>query len=171
VHIFNVLISQLARAHGCTVLGTAGTEKGLKFVSEQGNNHSFTLFLSLSLNDTFISYIDCRIGAHYTFNHKTKDYTDQILKVTNSQGVDVIVEMLADVNLDKDLKMLAIDGRVVVVGCRGKIEIEPRYVLKMNSYFSFIHSFHRLNLSSHFVFSVHTHTLSLSFSFFRIHFV
>jgi NADPH2:quinone reductase len=34
--------------------------------------------------------------------------------------------MLANVNLDKDLKMLATGGRVVVIGSRGRIEIDPR---------------------------------------------
>jgi NADPH2:quinone reductase len=79
--------------------------------------------------------------------------------VTNNQGVDVIIEMLADVNLDKDLKMLAIDGRVVIVGCRGKIEIEPRYVLKTNNIsLSFIRlfSFSLSLFASHFIFSIHS---------------
>jgi NADPH2:quinone reductase len=98
---------QLARAYGCTVLGTAGTERGLKFIAEQ--------------------------GAHHTFNHKEKNYEEQILNATNNQGVDVIVEMLANVNLDKDLKMIAVDGRIAIVGSRGTIEIEPRDTMARRS--------------------------------------
>jgi NADPH2:quinone reductase len=40
--------------------------------------------------------------------------------------VDIVVEMLANVNLDRDLDVLAMRGRVVVVGNRGRIEIDPR---------------------------------------------
>lgn len=42
------------------------------------------------------------------------------------KGVDVIIEMLANENLSNDLKLLSHGGRVVVVGCRGPIEINPR---------------------------------------------
>ena len=38
----------------------------------------------------------------------------------------MILEMLANVNLAKDLTVLAMYGRVVVVGSRGNIEINPR---------------------------------------------
>jgi NADPH:quinone reductase len=40
--------------------------------------------------------------------------------------VDVILEMLANVNLGGDLKMLALEGRVVVIGSRGDVTITPR---------------------------------------------
>jgi NADPH2:quinone reductase len=41
----------------------------------------------------------------------------------------VILEMLANVNLPRDFKMLAYGGRVVVVGCRGNVEINPRDIM------------------------------------------
>jgi NADPH2:quinone reductase len=65
-------------------------------------------------------------GAHYVVNHHDADYTEQIMDLTGGLGVDVIMEMLANVNLDKDLNMLAYGGRVVVIGNRGVIEINPR---------------------------------------------
>jgi NADPH2:quinone reductase len=40
--------------------------------------------------------------------------------------VDVILEMLANVNLGEDLGTLAKGGRVVIVGSRGRVEIDPR---------------------------------------------
>jgi NADPH2:quinone reductase len=40
--------------------------------------------------------------------------------------VDVILEMRADVNLGKDLTVLAKNGRVVVIGSRGSVEMTPR---------------------------------------------
>ncbi|XP_054624352.1 quinone oxidoreductase isoform X2 [Dunckerocampus dactyliophorus] len=95
-----VAACQLSRALGLKVLGTAGTAEGMRLVA--GN------------------------GAHLTFNHREKDYVGKIMEATGGKGVDVIVEMLSNVNLHKDLQMLALGGRVVVVGCRGSVEINPR---------------------------------------------
>lgn len=91
---------QLARAAGLTVIGTGGSEKGRSNVSQQ--------------------------GAHHVLDHHATDYTDQILALTGGIGVNLILEMLANVNLAKDLTLLAKFGRVVVIGNRGKIEIDPR---------------------------------------------
>ena len=91
---------QLARAHGLNVIGTAGTEKGSALVKEQ--------------------------GAHHVLDHTQPDLPEQVKKLTADRGADVIVEMLANKNLAKDLSMLAMRGRIVVVGNRGTIEINPR---------------------------------------------
>jgi NADPH2:quinone reductase len=91
---------QIGRAMGITVLGTAGTEKGLELVKKE--------------------------GAHHVFDHRNSGYQDQILKLTDGLGVDLILEMLANVNLGNDLKLLAPQGRVVVIGSRGDVTISPR---------------------------------------------
>jgi NADPH2:quinone reductase len=91
---------QIARAHGLRVFGTAGTAEGLQLVREQ--------------------------GAHEVFNHRDADYTSAILAATGGRGVDVVLEMLANVNLDRDLDLIAMRGRVVVIGNRGQVEIDPR---------------------------------------------
>jgi len=98
---------QLARARGLRVFGTAGSERGLKLVREQ--------------------------GAHEVFDHRAPDHFEQIMKATGERGVDVIVELLANVNLAKDLTMLAPGGRVVVIGNRGTIEINPREAMSRES--------------------------------------
>jgi NADPH2:quinone reductase len=82
------------------VIGTAGTERGRKLAIEQ--------------------------GAHQALDHRAPNYLNQIQPLTQGHGIDVILEMLANVNLDKDLKTLAMGGRVVVIGSRGKVEIDPR---------------------------------------------
>jgi NADPH2:quinone reductase len=94
---------QLGRAAGLTVIGTAGTEKGLLLVKEQ--------------------------GAHVVLDHSRPDYLDELMKLTSGRGVDLILEMLANKNLANDLTVLAPKGRVVVVGSRGSIEINPRDVM------------------------------------------
>jgi len=90
---------QLARAAGMKVIGTGGTEKGRELVLQQ--------------------------GSHYILDHGAPDYLDQIPTLTGGRGVDVILEMLANVNLGRDLRVLAPGGRVVVIGSRGKVEIDP----------------------------------------------
>jgi NADPH2:quinone reductase len=43
--------------------------------------------------------------------------------------VDIILEMLANVNLANDTKLLATNGRVIVIGNRGEITINPRELM------------------------------------------
>ncbi len=91
---------QFARAAGMVVIGTAGSDAGLKLVKEQ--------------------------GAHHALDHSTEGYLDEVMKITDGRGVDLVLEMLANKNLAKDLSILAKKGRVVVIGNRGTVEINPR---------------------------------------------
>jgi NADPH2:quinone reductase len=94
---------QIAHAHGMRVIGTGGTDRGLQLVREH--------------------------GADVVVNHKEADYLDAIMRATDGRGVDVILEMAAHINLDKDLSLLARGGRVVVIGNRGRVEIDPRQTM------------------------------------------
>ena len=91
---------QWARAFGLRTIGTAGSEKGLQLITEQGAEHSF--------------------------NHNSSGYQEEVLEATKGRRVNVILEMLANANLAHDLKMLAHRGRVVVIGSRGDVQITPR---------------------------------------------
>jgi NADPH2:quinone reductase len=93
---------QLAVAAGANVLATAGSQRGLDLVLEH--------------------------GAVRAFDHRDPAYLDEIRRAAPN-GVDVVIENLANVNLDKDLDMLAMFGRIVVVGCRGAVEVHPRTLL------------------------------------------
>jgi len=97
---------QLARAYGCLVIGTAGSDKGLSLVQEH--------------------------GAHYAFNHSAEDLAQRVANICTlrgKQGPDVILEMLANKNLAKDMQMLGRHGRIVVIGNRGTIEVNPRDIM------------------------------------------
>jgi NADPH2:quinone reductase len=98
---------QLARARGMTVIGTAGTERGRQLVSEQ--------------------------GAHHVLDHTKAGYLDEIAKLTGGQGVNVVLEMLANVNLQNDLGIIAMGGRIAVIGNRGTTEINARSAMNKNA--------------------------------------
>ncbi|KAM4023503.1 quinone oxidoreductase isoform 1-T3 [Anomaloglossus baeobatrachus] len=98
---------QIARAYGFKVFGTAGSPEGLNLVLQN--------------------------GAHKAFNHREKDYIEQIREAAGEDGVNVILEMLSNVNLSNDLKLLSYGGRVMIIGCRGPIEINPRDTMMKES--------------------------------------
>ncbi len=91
---------QLARAAGLAVIGTAGSPEGRKLVLEQ--------------------------GARHALDHKDPGHFEEARRLTGGKGPDVILEFLANENLGRDLKVAARFGRVVVVGSRGTVEIDPR---------------------------------------------
>jgi NADPH2:quinone reductase len=94
---------ELAHARGLTVIGSGGTDAGLAAV----RGH----------------------GADVVVNHREPSYTDEITRATGGKGVNLIVEMAAHINLERDLGLLARYGRVVVVGNRGKTEIDARQAM------------------------------------------
>nr|XP_056701648.1 quinone oxidoreductase [Euleptes europaea] len=102
-----IAVCQIARAYGLKVLGTAGTEEGINLVLKN--------------------------GAHKAFNHRKKDYLAQIKETASERGIDIIIEMLANVNLANDLLLLTKGGRVMIVGSRGPIEINPRETMAKES--------------------------------------
>jgi len=94
-----IAATQIARAAGLTVIGTAGSAEGVDLVRAQ--------------------------GAHHVLNHREPGYLDHLASIAHG-GPDIVIEMLANVNLDTDLTILARNGRIVVVGNRGRVEIDPR---------------------------------------------
>lgn len=91
---------QLGVGAGLEVYGTAGSDDGCKMVR--------------------------RLGAKAVYNHNQAGYEEELLKATADLGFDLILEMLANKNLEKDLVLLGTGGRVVIIGSRGRIEIDPR---------------------------------------------
>jgi NADPH2:quinone reductase len=94
---------QIAKMHGMRVFATGGSERGIEVVREQ--------------------------GADAVFNHREDAYLQAIMAATGGQGVDVVLEMAAHINLDKDLGLLKRSGRVVVIGNRGRVEIDARQTM------------------------------------------
>jgi NADPH2:quinone reductase len=95
--------TQLAHDAGAVVIGTAGSTAGADLVRAAGADH--------------------------VLDHGSPGYLDEVLGITNGRGVEVIIEMLANENLERDLGVLAIRGRIVVVGSRGELAFTPRLTM------------------------------------------
>lgn len=91
---------QMGKAYGLHIVGTAGTKEGMDLVSG--------------------------VGADKVFNHRDPKYFDKLQK---GEKFDVILEMLANVNLGKDLILMKPGGRTVVIGSRGNVTIDPRDIM------------------------------------------
>ena len=98
---------QLAHHAGLRVIGTASTDQGKRLVTEQ--------------------------GAAHVLDHSEADYLKQLMELTDGRGVDLIMEMLANVNLGNDLTVLAKRGRVVVIGSRGPVQIDARNTMSRDA--------------------------------------
>ena len=94
---------QWARNAGLTVFGTASSKEGRELVA--------------------------RKGADHVLDHTDEDHYDEIRELSGGKGVDIIVEMLANVNLENDFGALAMFGRIVVVGNRGSLQFTPRLAM------------------------------------------
>jgi NADPH2:quinone reductase len=80
------------------------------------------------------------------FGHEGPALEQGVRELTNGRGVDVILEMLANHNLGRDLPLLAMRGRVVVVGSRGSVEINPRDLMTRDAA---VHGVSFFNLPPH----------------------
>jgi len=94
---------QWAKQAGAIVAGTASSEEGKQMVLGS--------------------------GADAVFDHADEDHFEEVREFTGGTGVDVIIEMLANVNLERDFECLAMFGRIVVVGNRGSIQFTPRLAM------------------------------------------
>ena len=95
--------AQMASAAGLRVFGTAGTERGRQLAVEH--------------------------GVREVFDHSAAGYEKDVLAKTGGRGVDLVIEMLANVNLVKDLELIAKRGRITIVGNRGALELNPRAIM------------------------------------------
>lgn len=98
---------QIALAHKMTVIGTAGTREGEQMLEKQ--------------------------GVKYVLNHHDAGYISDALGATCGRGIDIVLEMLANVNLGVDLTILRRNGRVVIIGSRGEATIDPRQAMSRDA--------------------------------------
>jgi NADPH:quinone reductase len=98
---------QMACAAGLRVFGTAGTDRGRRLARQH--------------------------GAEQVFDHGSADHQKQIVEQAGAKGVQLVIEMLANVNLVRDLELIVQRGRVVIVGNRGALELNPRSIMSKDA--------------------------------------
>jgi putative PIG3 family NAD(P)H quinone oxidoreductase len=84
---------QLARHYGCRVLVTAGTEEKVAACRE--------------------------LGADVGIVYRMEDFKDRVLKETDGRGADMILDFIGASYMEKNLRCLAVDGRLVVLALMG----------------------------------------------------
>lgn len=94
---------QLAKRAGLSVIGSGGSEEGRALIMAE--------------------------GADLAVDHHAPDYLDAVKAATGGQGPSLIIEMLANVNLAKDMDLVARHGRVVIIGARGEVTVNPRVAM------------------------------------------
>ncbi len=94
---------QWAKNAGLKVIGTASSDDGKKLVE--------------------------KLGVDALFDHSDEDHLSDIREFTHGKGVDIIIEMLANENLERDFEALAMFGRIVIVGNRGSLQFTPRQAM------------------------------------------
>ena len=91
---------QLAKAFGATVIGTAGTEAKVEF---------------------------CRsLGADFGVNYRIDDFVAVVDDVTNGRGVDVAFDTVGGVVTTETFRVMAFNGRHLIIGFASGIESEER---------------------------------------------
>ena len=89
---------QIAKALGATVLVTAGSdEKCAACVA---------------------------LGADHAINYKSSDFVEEVKKLTNGKGVNVILDMVAGSYIAREVECLAEDGRLVIIAVQGGVKAE-----------------------------------------------
>ena len=94
---------QWSKNAGLKVVGTASSDEGKQLIKDQ--------------------------GADAVFDHSDEDHFGDVHEFADGRGVDIIIEMLANQNLERDFESLAMYGRIVVVGNRGSIQFTPRQTM------------------------------------------
>jgi NADPH2:quinone reductase len=72
------------------------------------------------------------LGADHAINYKTQDFAEEAKKLTDGKGVDVILDMVAGSYVDREVKCVAEDGRIVIIAVQGgtKSEFNAGLVLR-----------------------------------------
>jgi len=81
---------QIAKFFGARVIATAGTDEKLGKARE--------------------------LGADFTINHKTQKIRDEVRRITNKKGVEVVFEHVGTATWDESVASLALSGRLVTCG-------------------------------------------------------
>ncbi|WP_328670399.1 NAD(P)H-quinone oxidoreductase [Streptomyces sp. NBC_00328] len=97
---------QLAKAVGAKVAVTAGTKEKLDFCAE--------------------------LGADILINYREQDFVEEIERATSGAGADVILDNMGAKYLDRNVRALAVNGRLAIIGMQGGIKAELNIAALLN---------------------------------------
>jgi NADPH2:quinone reductase len=97
---------QIAKAKDMKVIATAGSEKGLKLLQD--------------------------LGADIVVNHRDEGHMSRAVALNDNEEIPLIIEFLADRNLQEDMEICRRNGRIIIVGNRGETTINARLTMKKN---------------------------------------
>ena len=64
------------------------------------------------------------LGADHAINYKASDFAEEARKLTNGQGVNVILDMVGGSYVSREVECLAEDGRLVIIAVQGGVKAE-----------------------------------------------
>ncbi len=83
----------------------------------------------------------CReLGAHCVVQYKREDFVEAVLAWTEGRGVDVVLDWIGAPYLEKHMKVLAVRGRLVMIGFMGGHRVEVSLAPLLNKRLKWIGS-------------------------------
>ena len=99
--------------HGKSVLVTGGSS-GIGLTAIQLAKQIDATVFTTAGSDDKAAY--CRsLGADHAFNYRTQDFVAEIARITGKRGVDVVLDMVGGDYIEKNLKCLALEGRLLLI--------------------------------------------------------
>ncbi|RZL45601.1 MAG: NAD(P)H-quinone oxidoreductase [Variovorax sp.] len=89
---------QLAKALGSTVIVTAGSDEKCDACKA--------------------------LGADHAINYRKTDFVEEVKRLTDGKGVDVILDMVAGSYVAREIDCLAEDGRLVIIAVQGGVKAD-----------------------------------------------
>lgn len=71
------------------------------------------------------------LGADFTIDYKTQNFEEEVLKITNGEGVDVIIDFLAAPYFQKNINSMNFDGRMVMLAVMGGWKVEELVLINI----------------------------------------
>jgi NADPH2:quinone reductase len=74
----------------------------------------------------------CRtLGADHAINYRTQDFVAEVARITGKRGVDLVLDIVGGDYIEKNLKCLALEGRLVIIAfLRGsRVEVDWRHIM------------------------------------------
>lgn len=59
------------------------------------------------------------IGATHAINYKSQDFVEEVKRITNNRGVDVVLDLIGGCYLERNVSVLAMEGRLILLATMG----------------------------------------------------